>query len=141
MSMDLSGTKCKDTSGLTFEVNTILCSNLRAKHFVNNNDVNLSASCLCVDFSKKDLFTIHVVPQFWKFVFEKKENSKSTPISKLEVQSTSTTTYLRIAHKEFQMGVVFDFGAGGEPTNGYIVNSQKDQVYSMMLWDNNPFVH
>ena len=67
MSAELSGMSHKALSGLSFEMNTVLCRNLSAKNFMNNDDMNVMASFLHVDFIEEDLFTIHVAPQFWDF--------------------------------------------------------------------------
>lgn len=37
-----------------------------------NNDINLTATCLHVDFSKDILFEFQVSPQFWQFYFDEK---------------------------------------------------------------------
>ena len=87
---------------------------------------------------KKNLFTIHVAPQFLQFIFEKNENRKITLINRSEVQTASATACVRIEFKTFKRGFPFDFGAGGDPTNGSVAKSQKDKVDSMIMWDSNP---
>ena len=47
-------------SGLPFDINTVPCINLSAKNFLNNIDVNATASFLHVNFSKEDLLMAHV---------------------------------------------------------------------------------
>ena len=48
--------------GLTLEVNTVRCRTLSAKNFLQNNDINVTESCLHADFSKDELFELHVAP-------------------------------------------------------------------------------
>ena len=72
----------------------------------------MTASCLHVDFSKDELFELHVAPQFWKFLFDQNVNRKVSPISRLGVQNATATTCVRIAFKGFEMGIPFEFGAG-----------------------------
>ena len=51
-------------------------------------------------------------------------------------------TCVRIAFKAFEMGIPFEFGAGGDPTNGTLATSQKEKIDAMQMWDGNPsFVH
>ena len=125
---------------LTLEVNTVQCRNFSAKNFLQNNAINVTASFLHVDFSKDELFELHVAPQFlWKFLFDQNVNRKVSPISMLGVQNA---TCVRIAFKAFEMGIPFEFGAGGDPTNGTLATSQKEKIDAMQMWDGNPsFVH
>ena len=78
--------------GLGLEVNTVRCCNLSAKNFLKNNDINVTASCLHVDFSKDELFELHVAPQFWIFLFDPNVNRKVSPISRLGIQNATATT-------------------------------------------------
>ena len=65
----------------------------------------------------------------------------SPPISRLGIQNATATTCARIPFKAFEMGIVFDFGAGGDPTNGTLAMSLKEKIDAMQMWDGNPFVH
>ena len=42
---------------------------------------------LHIDFSKDELFELHVAQQFWKFLFDQNVNRKVSPISRLGVQN------------------------------------------------------
>ena len=64
-----------------------------------------------------------------------------SPISRLGVQNATATTCVRIAFKGFEMGIPFEFGAGGDPTNRTLATSQKEKIDAMQMWDGNPFVH
>lgn len=57
----------KDVAELCLEVNTICCHNLCAKIYLMNNDINISASYLHVDFSQDNLFEFHAYPFLWNF--------------------------------------------------------------------------
>ena len=51
---------------------------------------------------------------------------------------------MRIAFKAFEMGILFDFVTGGDPTSGTLANSQKqkiDAIDAVQMWQHNPFVH
>ena len=141
LTVDMNAIEYKAVEGLTLEVNTVRCRNLSAKNFLQNNDINVTASCLHVDFSKDELFELHVAPQFWKFLFDQNVNRKVSPISRLGVQNATATTCVRIAFKGFEMGIPFEFGAGGDPTNGTLATSQKEKIDAMQMWAGNPFVH
>ena len=141
LTVDMNAIEYKAFEGLTLEVNTVRCRNLSAKNFLQNNDINVTASCLHVDFSKDELFELHIAPQFWKFLFDQNVNRKVSPISRLGVQNATATTCVRIAFKAFEMGIPFEFGAGGDPTNGTLATSQKEKIDAMQMWDGNPFVH
>ena len=52
----LNGIEYKAVAELSLEVHTICCHDLSAKHFLRNNDINVTASCLYVEFSKDDLY-------------------------------------------------------------------------------------
>ena len=101
------------------------------------------ASCLhLVDFSKDELFELHVAPQFWKFLFDQNviNRNKVSPISRLGVQNLTSTKCVRIAFDAlFEMGIPFEFGAGGDPiTNGTpLATSQKEKIDVMQqeMWD------
>ena len=62
--VDMNAIEYKAVEGFTLEVNTVQCRNLSAKNFLKNNDINVTASCLHVDFSKDELFELHVALQF-----------------------------------------------------------------------------
>ena len=131
--VDMNAIEYKAVEGLTLEVNTVRCHNLSAKNFLKNNDINVTASCLHIDFSSKDeLFELHVAPQFWKFLFDQNINRKVSPISRLGIQNATATTCVRIAFKAFEMGIPFDFGARGDPTNRTLATrSQKEKIDAM----------
>ena len=46
------------------EVNTAQCHNLITNNLFRNNDINVTAICVHVDFSNDDLFQLHVSLQF-----------------------------------------------------------------------------
>ena len=92
---------------------------------LQNNDINVTASCLHVAFSKDELFELHIASQFRKFLFDQNLNRKVSPISRIEIQNETATTCVRIYFRAFEMGIPFEFGTGGDPTNGTLTTSQK----------------
>ena len=48
--------------GLRLELNTGRCHNLSAKNFLRNNDSNVTASCVHINFIKDDIFQLQVSP-------------------------------------------------------------------------------
>ena len=102
----------------------------------------MTASCLHFYFSKDELFEFPVAPQFWKCLFDKKKlNRKVSSISRIGVQNETATTCVRIGFKEFEIGIPFEFGTGGDPTNRTLSTSQKKKIDAMKMWDDNPFVN
>ena len=65
-----------DVDGIDIPVNTVKCKNLSAKAFLSSNDVNVTASCLDVNYNNPDdVITIHVSPYFWQYLFSKSSTS------------------------------------------------------------------
>ena len=57
------------------------------------------------------------------------------------MQHANTTTCVRVAFKAFEIGVPFEFGTGGGPTDCTLAKIQKKKIDEMEMWENNPFVH
>lgn len=76
-----------EVDGLPKELNTVKCANLSPHTFLANNDLNIAASGIHVDFTKEKLFYLHISPCFWTFLFQKDPDRR---IKKLSTLSTST---------------------------------------------------
>ena len=128
--------------GIPMEVNTVECCNLSASTFLANNDVNITASCIKVDFSSDELTTsTHVSPCFWSFPFQRHKGQKIQPANTIDIDSYDATTCVRIAFKAFQLEefeIEFSF-ANIDPTYGTIAASQKEKFDSMKDWIDSPF--
>lgn len=90
-------------------MNTILCKNWSTRKCINNNNINITASCLHADFSRDDLYELHVVPYSWKLLFEQNDGWKIRPIVRLKMQYANVTTCMRVAFKAVEMGLIFEF--------------------------------
>ena len=64
MCVNMHRIEYKKVDNLPWEINTVQCENLNAENFLQNNDLNITASCFHVDFSCDNLFSIHALPCF-----------------------------------------------------------------------------
>ncbi len=71
VSVMLDRVEYKRVEHFQWEINTVKCEGLNADNFLKNNNLNITASCLLVDFTSNDLFSVHVSPCFWEFLFQK----------------------------------------------------------------------
>jgi len=55
--------------GLPWEINTVQCDGLNVDSLLENNGINVTASCIHVDFTSDDLFSFSALPAFWEFLF------------------------------------------------------------------------
>ena len=138
MSVHLDQIDYTKIDGLEWEVNTVRCDRLSAENFLANNDINVTASCFHVDFTKDELFSIHASPCFWEFVFQKNTDRRITTVYSLDADKYEATTCVRIAYKAFQLGFKHSFG-DIDLTRGTLAKSQKEKFDKMKDWTANPF--
>ena len=68
--------------GVAAEVNTIECRNLSPVAFLENNDINITASCILVEFSSGEMkASIYASPFFWTFLFQDHAGRKILPVN------------------------------------------------------------
>ena len=123
------------------ELNTVKCWSLSPSGFLENNDINVTASCFEVDFSfsKDQCLTLHASPCFWEFVFEKPENRVIKVADSFDLTEYKATTSIRLAFKKFEMQQFNLDMSNLDPTNGTFANSQKVKVDKMKDWIDSPF--
>ena len=128
--------------GVTQEVNTVECGNLSPATFLQNNDINITASCILVDFSSNEcVLSIHASPSFWTFLFQDHAERKIQTVNTINTQAYEATTCIRIAYKAFEL-TEFDlkFSIDNiDPMIGTIASSQKEKMDRMEDWMDNPF--
>ena len=126
--------------GVPFEVNTIKCHNSSPETFLVNNDMNLTASCILVDFAtgetKASIFTS---PFFWTFLFQDQLDRNIQPVNTIVKYEANTCT--GIAYKAFQLEEhLVEFSTANiDPTKGTIATSGKEKLDRMKVWPENPF--
>lgn len=127
-------------NSVTLEVNTIKCSNLSPETFLANNDINVTACCFDVDFSRADenLVAIHALPCFWQFIFEQNSNRQLRVVKLYDTSEYEATTLVRMAFKGFELDFPINFGTL-DPTVGTIAESQKVKFDKMKGWNDSPF--
>ena len=62
------------------------------------------------------------------------------PINRQGIQNTTETARVQTVFKAHEAKISFDFGSGGDPTNGPLENSKTKKVDAMVVWDCNLFV-
>lgn len=137
--VDLHCIDYQNIDSVDWEVNTIKCSNLSTDTLLANNDINVTACCFDVDFSREGniLVSIHALPCFWQFIFERSENRKLRVVKPYDTAEYQATTLVRMAFKAFQLD--FPFTCDIDPTDGTIAESQKVKIDQMKHWSDNPF--
>ena len=103
------------------------CDNLSAHFVLQNNNLNITASCFHVDITNYELFTVQALPRFWMFLFEKQADKKIQTINTVNIEGYRATTCVRMAYKAYEMGFDFSFGKV-DPTVDTIANSQKKSL-------------
>ena len=110
--------------------------------FLENNDVNITAACIDVNFASGSMnATIYASPCFWTFLFQDDLDRKILPVNTVNTEMYGANTCIRIAYKAFQLethGVKFDF-ANIDFTEGSIAVSGKEKFDQMKDWMSNPF--
>eukprot|EP00956_Cyclotella_meneghiniana_P027530 scaffold61920_cov23-Cyclotella_meneghiniana.AAC.1 len=113
--------------GLFWELNTVKCGSCSAAGFLENNDINVIASCLEVDLSCDQ-----------SFLFSSESDRTIELVDTYDFSKYSATTCVRLAYKHFQMPM-FNLDTGNvDPTTGTLASSQKEKLDKMKAWDNNP---
>ena len=137
--VDLHGIEKAFNRSLLKELNTVKCFSWSCSGFLANNDINITASCFEIDFSKDECFTIHASPCFWEFVFGDAKNRTIQVVDTFEWDKYNATTCIRLAFKAFEM-TQFNFNMGNlNPAVGTFANSQKEKLDKMKTWDKYPF--
>eukprot|EP00986_Skeletonema_menzelii_P014343 scaffold9453_cov75-Skeletonema_menzelii.AAC.1 len=139
--VDLNCIRYTKVDSITLEVNTIKCSNLSPQAMLANNDINVTACCFHVDFSKDELVSIHASPCFWEFLFQNKTKRTIRVVKPYDTLEYGATTLVRLAYKAFDLDFPFTFGdLTPDDVGGTIAESQKVKIDQMERWHNNPFI-
>eukprot|EP00956_Cyclotella_meneghiniana_P020813 scaffold37180_cov23-Cyclotella_meneghiniana.AAC.3 len=123
---------------LFWELNTVKCQRWNAVGFLENNDINITASCLEVDLSRDQSVRIHASPRFWKFLFSSNSERSIELVDTYDCTRYSATTCVRMAYKHFEMQMFKLDMAELDPTEGTLASSQKAKLDKMKAWENNP---
>ena len=111
---------------MDIEVNTVECNNLSAASFLANNDLNITSAAFYVDFTTNELLSVHALPCFWAFLFQKGSERKIETVNKFNVSGYGANTCVRMAFKAKQMGLDFSFGKV-DPTKGVLSKTRKEK--------------
>ena len=96
--VDKCSIKNFSNEGVAVEVNTIECQNLSPETFVANNDINITASCILVDFSSGEMkASLYASPFFLTFLFQDHVDRKIQPVNTINTDEYETNTCIRIA--------------------------------------------
>ena len=147
LSVDLTQVRYKTIAGLATGkaceldrdyLNTVKCSNLNANTLLSNNDLNITATCLDVEFTRDELSVLHASPSFWKFLFQKSSERKIETVNTINTSSYDATSCVRIAYKAFDLRLEYSLGKL-DPTVGTIAASNKAKFDKMKGWPDSPF--
>ena len=120
-------------------LNTVKCSNLSPHSLLANNDLNITATCLDVDFSRDNQpFKIYASDCFWSFLFQKGEEREIRTVNTFNVDCYEATTCVRLAYKAFDLGLKYSLGKL-DPTVGTIALSNKVKFDKIKDWHGSPF--
>ena len=98
-----------DTHAHNIRVSYILysskCGNLSPAMFLQNNDIDITASCILVGFSSnKCVLSNHASPSFWTFLFQDHDERKIQTVSKINsTHKYEATSCIRITCKVFEL--------------------------------------
>jgi hypothetical protein len=120
------------------ELNLVKCYSYSAAGFLDNNDINVTATCFEVDLPN-DIFRVHVSPYFWEFAFSKAADRTIRVVDSYNLSKYTSTTCIRLAFKAFEMDQFKLDMEGLDPTNGTFANSQKEKLDQMKSWEKSPF--
>ena len=145
-SKDLFVDKCSiqkfNVDGVELEVNTIKCNNLSPETFLANNGVNITASCIDIDFESGNMTaSIFASSCFWTFLFQDHFERKVQAVNTINGDVCGANTCVRIAYKAFQMEEFeIQFTLGNiDFTQGTIAVSGKDKFDQMKNWSSSSF--
>ena len=131
---------------LDVDINTVKAHNISPSSFLANNDINITASCLLVNFANVEgsLFSIHASPCFWRLVFDISHRIIQ-PVNVINAGDYKLTTLIRIAFKAFQMKQFgYSFGkvdiATLDDSKLTLAKSQKNKFDEMKDWVDSPFL-
>ena len=98
----------KQAKELSWEINTKECKMLSTARFLDNNEFNITACCLDMNFGLGNhwLFTVHASPCFWQFLFQKQLERTIQLINLFNLRKYSPTTFIRMAYKAYQMNFI-----------------------------------
>ena len=74
-----------------------------AANFLTNNDLNVTGSCMHVDFSRNDLFSVHASASFWEFVFQKNDSRMIKTVKSFDQSKCDARTCVHMLFKAFEM--------------------------------------
>ena len=74
-------------------------------------------------------------------MFKQVANRKVRPIYSMVIKHANATTLEIIAFKSFQTGTTIYFGTTGDAIIVTLANSQKENIYVMVMCQEKPFVH
>jgi hypothetical protein len=123
---------------LFWELNTVKCRRWSVAGFLENNDINVTASYLEVDLSRVKWVHIHASSRFWKFLFSSNSERTIELVDSYDCSKYSAITCVRMAFKHFQMQMFKLDMADLDATVGTLASSQKDKLDKMKTWDKNP---
>ena len=99
---------------------------MSAASFLANNDLNITSAAFYVDFTTNELLSVHALPCFWAFLFQKGSERKIETVNKFNVSGYGANTCVRMAFKAKQMGLDFSFGKV-DPTKGVLSKTRKEK--------------
>ena len=91
--VDFHEIKKYKVEGLSEELNMVKCHSLSAMGFLANNDINLTATCFEVDFSKDN----------WQFLFSRAGDRSIQVMDSYYYSHYSATTCVCMAFKKVEM--------------------------------------
>ena len=90
--------------GVATEVNTIECRNLVQETFLENNNIDIMASCILVYFLSGEMkASLCASSCFWIFLFRDPSDRKIQPVSTINTDEYEANTCIRIIYKAFQI--------------------------------------
>ncbi len=90
--VDMRAIKYHKVDGLDLEINTVKCHSLSPDSFLANNDLNVTASCIHVNFAADKLFSVHASPQFWMFLFQPCGDRTIQTVNTVNIDNYGATT-------------------------------------------------
>ena len=98
--VDKCSIKKFSNEGVAAEVNTIECRNLIPETFLENNDINITATCILVDFSSGEMkASLYASLCFWKFIFQYHANREIQPVNNINTDEYEANTCIGISYK------------------------------------------
>ena len=84
--------------GVAVEVNTIECRNLSPETLIANNYINITESCIIVEFLSGEMKAyLYASPCFGAFLFQDHADRKIQPVNTINTDEYEANTCIRIA--------------------------------------------